>query len=89
MKNYPITTHSRRLLADMLTPVSAYQRLRRQFPNTVLLESADYHAMQNSLSFIGCDPVASFILDEDVVTQKFPAGRWTHHSERYAAGFCG
>ncbi|MDR6193079.1 anthranilate synthase component 1 [Siphonobacter sp. BAB-5404] len=74
MKNYPITTHSRRLLADMLTPVSAYQRLRRQFPNTVLLESADYHAMQNSLSFIGCDPVASFILDEDVVTQKFPDG---------------
>lgn len=74
MKHFPITTYSHRLLADMLTPVSAYQRLRRQFPNSVLLESADYHAMQNSLSFIGCDPVASFVLDEDVVTRKFPDG---------------
>ncbi|MFT4033271.1 MAG: anthranilate synthase component I family protein [Siphonobacter sp.] len=74
VKYFPITTHSRRLLADMLTPVSAYQRIRRQFPNSVLLESADYHAMQNSLSFIGCDPVASFVLDDDVVTQKFPDG---------------
>ena len=74
MKTFHIHTHQRRLLADMLTPVSVYQKLRRQYPHTVLLESADYHAMQNSLSFIGCDPVASFRLDGGTITQALPDG---------------
>lgn len=58
----------------MITPVGVYLQLRDKVPNTVLLESADYHAMHNSFSFIGCDPVASFVLDEDVATQTFPDG---------------
>lgn len=69
-----ITTTHRRLLADLLTPVGVYLQLRDKLPNTVLLESADYHAAQNSLSFIACDPVGSFILDDEVVTQTFPDG---------------
>ncbi len=49
-------------------------RLRQQFPNSVILESADYHTMQNSFSYIACDEVAGFVLDNDSVTQKFPDG---------------
>jgi len=74
MATFQITTTHRRLLADLLTPVGVYLQLRDKLPNTVLLESADYHASQNSLSFIACDPVGSFILDDDVVTQTFPDG---------------
>ena len=72
--SYQITTRHKRLLADTLTPVGIFQRLRGHYPHSVILESADYHAMHNSFSYIACDEVASFQLDEDVVTQKFPDG---------------
>lgn len=72
--NFNITTRSKRLLADTLTPVSIFLRIREQFPLSVILESADYHAMHNSFSYIACDPIASFVLDNDEVTQSFPDG---------------
>jgi anthranilate synthase component I len=72
---FNISTRSKRLLADTLTPVGIFMRIRQQFPNSILLESADYHAVQNSFSYIGCDEIASFQLDDDVVTQRFPDGK--------------
>ncbi|RYE89706.1 MAG: anthranilate synthase component I family protein, partial [Cytophagaceae bacterium] len=42
----------RRLLADTLTPVSLYLRLRDQFVGTLLLESSDYHGNNNSFSYL-------------------------------------
>lgn len=74
MQKFGITTRHKRLLADMLTPVGIFQRLRNHYAHSVILESADYHAMHNSFSYIACDEVASFQLDNDVVTQKFPDG---------------
>lgn len=77
MQKFGITTRYKRLLADMLTPVGIFQRIRNHYPHSVILESADYHAMHNSFSYIACDEVASFQLDNDVVTQKFPNGQNT------------
>lgn len=74
MSNYSISTRQKRFLADTLTPVSIFLRLRNQYPFSVILESADYHAMQNSFSYIACDPVASFQLDNNEVKQVFPDG---------------
>lgn len=74
MQKFGITTRYKHLLADMLTPVGIFQRIRNHFPHSVILESADYHAMHNSFSYIACDEVASFQLDNDIVTQKFPDG---------------
>jgi anthranilate synthase component 1 len=71
---FNITTRSKRLLADTLTPVSIFLRIREQFPLSVILESADYHAMHNSFSYIACDPVASISIDEGVISQVFPNG---------------
>ncbi len=71
---YTINTKSKRLLADTLTPVSIFLRIREHFPLSVILESADYHAMHNSFSYIACDPIASFMIDNDIVTQTFPDG---------------
>lgn len=73
-KIFNITTNSKRLLADTLTPVSIFMRIREVFPLSVILESADYHAMHNSFSYIACDPVASITIDNDVVSQSFPDG---------------
>lgn len=74
MKNFNISTISKTILADTLTPVGIFMRIRQQFKNSVLLESADYQSVQNSFSFIGCDEVASFTLDNDIVSQQFPDG---------------
>jgi anthranilate synthase component 1 len=46
------TTTVQKLLADVYTPVGIYLRLRDRFRDTILLESTDHHAMENSYSFI-------------------------------------
>jgi len=33
----------RKILADTVTPVSVYLRLRTLYPKSILLESSDYH----------------------------------------------
>ncbi|MFN4146818.1 MAG: anthranilate synthase component I family protein [Runella sp.] len=71
---FKITTQSRKILGDMLTPVGVYLKLRDKFPYTVMLESAEYHGMEHGFSVIACDPVASFTLDEGIVKQTFPDG---------------
>jgi anthranilate synthase component 1 len=73
-KSYSITTRHKKLLADTLTPVSIYLKLRDRFVNTILLESSDYHGNENSFSYICCDPISSFKLNNDVVTQNYPDG---------------
>ncbi|WP_031527768.1 anthranilate synthase component I family protein [Dyadobacter crusticola] len=73
-RKYLITTRFKKLLADTLTPVSIYLKLRDRFVNTILLESSDYHGNENSFTYICCDPVAFFKLNSGVVTQQFPDG---------------
>ncbi len=46
------------MLADVYTPVGIYLRLRDRFRDTILLESTDFHAGENSYSFIGIHAVA-------------------------------
>jgi len=71
---YHLKTHSKKLLADTLTPVSVYLRLRDKFPNSLLLESSDYHANDNSFSYICCNPIASIKIMNGVITKEFPDG---------------
>ena len=52
MKKIEIQTTCKQLLADVYTPVGIYLRLRDRFRDTVLLESTDHHAAENSYSFI-------------------------------------
>ena len=40
------------MLADVFTPVGIYLRVRDRFRDTILLESTDNHAADNSYSFI-------------------------------------
>ena len=52
MKKIKISTTYKKMLSDIYTPVGIYLRLRDRFRDTVLLESTDYHAAENSYSFI-------------------------------------
>ena len=74
MSKYKITTTFKRLLADTLTPVSVYLKLRDRFPNSILLESSDYHGAENSFSYICCNPMASIKAENEVLTETFPDG---------------
>ena len=74
MKPYNLHTRHKKILADTLTPVSVYLKIRDQFPNSLLLESSDYHANDNSFSYICCDPIASFRLDMNEIIQQWPDG---------------
>ncbi|MDF3077973.1 MAG: anthranilate synthase component family protein [Sphingobacteriaceae bacterium] len=71
---YNLFTTYKKRLADTTTPVSIYLRLRDVFPNSLLLESSDYHSRENSMSFICCDAMAGMVLTEDVFTEYFPDG---------------
>ncbi len=75
MIRYKLTTYHEKLLADTLTPVSVYLRLRDRFPNSILLESSDYRANDNTFSFICCNPIASISVAEESIIRKFPDGR--------------
>ena len=52
MRKIEINTTCKKLLADVYTPVGIYLRLRDRFRDTILLESTDHHAAENSWSFI-------------------------------------
>lgn len=69
---YRLITNTKKLLADTLTPVNIYLKLRDVFAGSILLESSDYHGNENSLSFICCDPVASFMVKEEKIRMQFP-----------------
>ncbi|WP_454803677.1 anthranilate synthase component I family protein [Mucilaginibacter phyllosphaerae] len=72
MKTYKITTTHKKLLADTTTPVSIYLRLRDVFPNSLLLESSDYHSRENSLSFVCCAPFSGLMLDNGILKKTYP-----------------
>lgn len=58
MKKILIETISKKMLADVYTPVGIYLRLRDKFRDTILLESTDNHAAENSYSFICINAIA-------------------------------
>ena len=52
------TTH-RKILADCITPVEAYLKLRDMFSQPILLESSEYGKRDNSFSYLCFNPLAS------------------------------
>ena len=77
MKKFALKTEHKKILADTLTPVSAYLKLRDIFPHSLLLESSDYHANNNDFSYICCNPIASIELKNGVLSTHYPDGSST------------
>jgi anthranilate synthase component 1 len=73
MKKIQFKTTYKKLLSDVHTPVGIYLRLRDRFRDTILLESTDYHATDNSFSFIAINAIAGIeITNFSSVEYKFP-----------------
>ena len=75
METFVLKTKHKKILADTLTPVSAYLKLRDVYPHSILLESSDYHANNNDFSYICCNPIASIELKNGVLTTLYPNGK--------------
>ena len=73
-KTYTYRTNTKKVLGDMHTPVSIYLKVRDLYPQSVLMESSDYHSGENSLSFIALCPLASIGVNNDKVAELFPDG---------------
>lgn len=74
MKTFNYTTHSKQILGDLHTPVSIYLKVRDMYPQSALMESSDFHAAENSLSFIALCPLASIGVNQGIVTATYPDG---------------
>src|SRR5450432_1324353 len=73
MKKIKLSTSFKKLLADVYTPVGIYLRLRDRFRDTILMESSDFHAAENSYSFIGINAIAGIeITDTHQMEYKLP-----------------
>lgn len=71
---FKLTTFYKKILADTITPVSVYLKIRDQYPNSILLESSDYRANDNSFSYICSNPIASVKVQDEVITRTYPDG---------------
>lgn len=74
---YNLITNYKKIIADTITPVSIYLKVRDKFPNSILLENSDYRATDNSFSYVCCNSIASIKVANEVITQVFPDGNTT------------
>lgn len=70
----------RKILADTVTPVSVYLRLRNLYHKSILLESSDYHGHENAYSFICFEPVACFTANNGQVTIDWNGNGKSHYT---------
>ena len=74
---FKLHSKHQKILADTLTPVSVYLKIRDQFPHSLLLESSDYDARANNFSYICCNPIAYIELKNGELTTAYPDGSKT------------
>ncbi|MGC9344206.1 MAG: anthranilate synthase component I family protein [Bacteroidales bacterium] len=59
-------------VADLITPVSIYLKVRDKYPNAILLESSDYHGDKNSMTYICFDILSNFRGQNGMIDILFP-----------------
>ncbi len=82
MKNYSYKTNTRQVIGDLHTPVNIYLKVRDLYPQSALMESSDYHAGDNSKSYIALSPMASIAVNHGRVTASYP----DNHVEEFDLG---
>lgn len=72
MATYHYRTQVRKIMGDLYTPVNAYMKVRDAYPQSFLMESADYHGEADSHSYIGFDAISSVQIGHGKATMRFP-----------------
>ncbi len=68
----PLQIKVKRHLADTITPVSLYLKVRDHFTLPVLLESNDFSDAENCFSFLGLEEIGFFKVHKGQITFQFP-----------------
>ena len=71
---YKLNSVKKNIIVDTITPVSIYLKLRDNYSNTILLESSDYSAKDNSYAYICCNPIAKFYVKKNTLYTEYPDG---------------
>ena len=71
---YKLNSVKKNIIVDTITPVSIYLKLRDKYSNTILLESSDYSAKDNSYAYICCNPIAKFYVKKNTLFTEYPDG---------------
>lgn len=79
MKTFSLKTTYKKLLADTVTPVSIFLKIRDKYANSLLLESSDYHSNENSYSYICFAPLARFEVKDQKIIKQLPDGSVEKH----------
>jgi anthranilate synthase component I len=69
-----LIVNSLTMLADLQTPVGIYLKIRDLYTNSVLLESSDYHGIENSYSYIGFCPIGGISVNQFLIKEEYPDG---------------
>ena len=79
MEIYKFKTKVKKVLADTITPVSIFMKIRNIYPQSLLLESSDYRGNENSYSFVCIEQIASYTLDNWQVKEEYPDGKTSEY----------
>lgn len=71
-KKIKLNTIVRRHLADIITPVSLYLKVRDHYTEPVLLESNDFSSAEDSFSFLGLESIGSFQVKQGRIRMQLP-----------------
>jgi len=74
-----LIVNSKTMLADMQTPVGIYLKIRDLYTNSVLLESSDYHGVENSYSYIGFCPIGGISVNNFFDSRRI--SQWRNKSK--------
>ena len=77
MRKFSLFTHHKKILTDTITPVTVYYKIRDKYPNSILLESRDYHRNHKNFSYICFNPIATIKVENEVISETFPDGSST------------
>ena len=72
---YPFTTSKVSILGDAIAPTQFYLKIRDRFPESLLLESSDYHSSQKSISFVCFNHVAEIRIEDRKARLSYPDGK--------------
>ena len=75
MKVFKLKSKHKKILADTLSPVSIYLKVRDVFSNSLLLESSEYNQNNKNFSYICCNPIASIQVHKNQVITEYPDGK--------------
>lgn len=75
MQQFKFKVNTKEILADILTPVAIYLKMRDVYPKSILLEGADFKAGDNQYSFICMQPISGIKASGKNIEFTYPNGK--------------